>query len=77
MPGAPPAPTALEGIDVADTIGRLGVPFEALSRMLRRFASGGAGTVEDARRALQQGDAGALAGHAHALAGAAGNLGAT
>jgi signal transduction histidine kinase/DNA-binding response OmpR family regulator len=70
------APVALEGIDVAGTLDRLGITFESLRRMLLRFAEGGAKTSAEARRALEDGDTSALARHAHALAGAAGNLGA-
>jgi CheY-like chemotaxis protein len=70
------APCHLDGIDVEDTLTRLGVSFETLRRMLLRFAEDGATTAAEARQALAQGDLRAAARHAHALAGAAGNLGA-
>jgi signal transduction histidine kinase/CheY-like chemotaxis protein/HPt (histidine-containing phosphotransfer) domain-containing protein len=68
--------TSLDGIDVPATLARLGISFDTLRRMLIRFADGGARTAADARRAFEQGDTAGVARHAHALAGAAGNLGA-
>jgi two-component system sensor histidine kinase/response regulator len=67
---------ALEGINVAGALARLGIGAEALRRMLIRFADGQRATVADLRAAVDAGDAGAAAKAAHALAGAAGNLGA-
>lgn len=66
----------LDGIDVAGTVRRLGIPFETLRPMLIRFADGQRKTVEDLRAAVAAGDCAAARRHAHALAGAAGNLGA-
>ncbi len=67
---------ALPGIDVEGALSRLGLGFDALKRMLIRFADGAGKTVSDLRAAADAGDAVAAARHAHALAGAAGNLGA-
>jgi signal transduction histidine kinase/DNA-binding response OmpR family regulator/HPt (histidine-containing phosphotransfer) domain-containing protein len=67
---------ALEGINVSGALARLGIGFQALQRMLIRFADGQSKTVTDLRAAVDGGDADAAARHAHALAGAAGNLGA-
>jgi two-component system, sensor histidine kinase and response regulator len=73
----PPAETkTLEGINVTGALARLGIGFEALQRMLIRFADGQSKTVADLRTAVEAGDAEGAARHAHALAGAAGNLGA-
>jgi two-component system sensor histidine kinase/response regulator len=69
-------PVALDGVDVEGTLTRLGVSFETLRRMLLRFADDGARTTAEARTALAQGDTAVAARHAHALAGASGNLGA-
>jgi len=75
-PHAPEPTPALEGIDVPGTLARLGLGFESLERMLIRFAEGQQQTVTDLSAAVTAGDAGAASRHAHALAGAAGNLGA-
>jgi signal transduction histidine kinase/DNA-binding response OmpR family regulator/HPt (histidine-containing phosphotransfer) domain-containing protein len=73
---APPAHPALEGIDVDGALARLGLGFDALQRMLLRFADGQRATVAALRAAADAGDLDAAARSAHALAGAAGNLGA-
>jgi HPt (histidine-containing phosphotransfer) domain-containing protein len=69
------APT-LEGIDVRGALERLGIDFPSLGRMLVRFASGQRATLAALRDAVAAGDAAGAARHAHAIAGAAGNLGA-
>ena len=73
---APPAHPALDGIDVDGTLARLGLGFDALQRLLLRFADGQRATVAALRAAADTGDLDAAARSAHALAGAAGNLGA-
>jgi HPt (histidine-containing phosphotransfer) domain-containing protein len=79
-PPAPPAlagaPPELEGINVRETLARLGLGFEPLRRMLVRFADGQGKTLEDLRAAVEAGDSMGAARHAHAIAGAAGSLGA-
>jgi signal transduction histidine kinase/DNA-binding response OmpR family regulator/HPt (histidine-containing phosphotransfer) domain-containing protein len=78
-PVADPAPASvpqLEGIDVAGALKRLGIGFETLQRMLVRFADGQVKTVDELRAAIGAGDTDRAAKAAHALAGAAGNLGA-
>src|SRR5262249_27032699 len=65
----------LAGINVDETVRRLGIPFESLRPMFIRFADGQRKTLEDLRAAVNTGDCLAARGHAHALAGAAGNLG--
>jgi two-component system sensor histidine kinase/response regulator len=72
---ASPPPT-LDGINVADALERLGVGADALRRLLIRFADGQGKTLADLRAAVDAGDADDAAKAAHALAGAAGNLGA-
>jgi two-component system sensor histidine kinase/response regulator len=67
---------AVAGIDLAGAVRRLGIPFEQLRPVLFRFADGQRQTVEKLRAALAATDAGQARQHAHALAGAAGNLGA-
>jgi two-component system, sensor histidine kinase and response regulator len=66
----------LEGIDVAGTLGRLGIERVAFERLLRRFAEGQSHTLNALREAVASNDADEAARHAHAIAGAAGNLGA-
>jgi two-component system sensor histidine kinase/response regulator len=74
---APPeAGPTLEGIDGDGTVRRLGIDRATLERMLLRFATGKQGMLEPLRAAVHAGDAAAAARHAHAIAGAAGNLGA-
>jgi HPt (histidine-containing phosphotransfer) domain-containing protein len=75
-PAAGAPPLTLEGVNVAGALARLGIGAEALQRMLIRFADGQAKTVADLRAAVDAGDTDAAAKAAHALAGAAGNLGA-
>jgi CheY-like chemotaxis protein/HPt (histidine-containing phosphotransfer) domain-containing protein len=66
----------LEGIDLVGTIRRLGTPFATLRPMYLRFADEQRKTLETLRSAVAAGDADATRRHAHAIAGAAGNLGA-
>jgi two-component system, sensor histidine kinase and response regulator len=66
----------LEGIDLAETVRRLAIPFERLRPVLLRFADGQRQTLEELRTAVAANDASAARHHSHALAGAAGNLGA-
>ena len=78
---ANPAPSidtlsGLEGIDVTGTLQRLGIDRASLERMLLRFADGQGPMLDALRAAVAAGDAAAAARHAHAIAGAAGNLGA-
>jgi PAS domain S-box-containing protein len=70
------SPPMLEGIDVAGSLTRLGLEFEALRRMLVRFADGQQATFDALRAAVAAVDCDAAARHAHAIAGASGNLGA-
>jgi signal transduction histidine kinase/CheY-like chemotaxis protein len=69
-------PAALEGIDVEDTLRRLGLEFSSLRRMLIRFADGQGKTLDELRAAVAAHDPASAARQAHAIAGAAGNLGA-
>ncbi len=76
-----PAPQAedlpeISGIDLATTVKRLGIPFASLKPMYLRFADGQRKTLDDLKAAVAAGDADAARHHAHAIAGAAGNLGA-
>jgi PAS domain S-box-containing protein len=66
----------LPGIDLAGAIRRLGIPFERLRPVLFRFADGQQETLESLRSAVSGNNAPDARRHAHALAGAAGNLGA-
>ena len=82
--GSPSPPTvgivadvgAVEGIDVAGSLHRLGLEFGTFKRMLVRFADSQGATLDALRAAVAAGDAAAAARHAHAIAGASGNLGA-
>jgi signal transduction histidine kinase/DNA-binding response OmpR family regulator/HPt (histidine-containing phosphotransfer) domain-containing protein len=69
-------PSGLDGIDVAGTLRRLGISFDSLRAMLLRFAEGERGTLDALRGAVASGEDAAASHHAHAIAGAAGNLGA-
>ena len=69
-------PLALDGINVSGALSRLGIGADALQRMLIRFADGQAATVRDIRASVDAHDTDGAARAAHALAGAAGNLGA-
>jgi two-component system sensor histidine kinase/response regulator len=89
-PSAPPEPQVpspdprmqsgdgltLDGIDVAGSLERLGLDFETFRRMLVRFGDGQPAVLEALRGAVASRDAAAAARHAHAIAGASGNLGA-
>ena len=66
----------LPGIDLAGAIRRLGLPFEKLRPVLFRFADGQRETLERLRSSVAENKASDTRHHAHALAGAAGNLGA-
>ena len=66
----------LEGLNLTGAVTRLGIGFDALRRLLVRFADGQARTVTELGAAVEGGDTTAAARHAHAIAGAAGNLGA-
>jgi two-component system sensor histidine kinase/response regulator len=66
----------LDGIDVAGSLKRLGLEFESFQRMLIRFADGQSATLDTLRAAVAGSDSAAVARHAHAIAGASGNLGA-
>jgi PAS domain S-box-containing protein len=69
-------PSKLEGLNVEGAIRRLGISFETLQPMYCRFADGQRKTLDLLRGAVAAGDAKAARQHSHALAGAAGNLGA-
>ena len=64
------------GIDVAGALRRLGLDYETFKRMLVRFADTQGPTLDALRSAVAVGDTAAAARHAHAIAGASGNLGA-
>jgi HPt (histidine-containing phosphotransfer) domain-containing protein len=61
---------------VTGTLERLGIDRATFDRMLIRFADGQGPTLDALRAAVRANDAAAVARHAHAIAGAAGNLGA-
>ena len=75
-PLPPPPVSGLEGLDIPATVRRLGLPFDRLLPMFLRFADGLPKMLADIQTAVATGDAGSVAKTAHALAGAAGNLGA-
>jgi signal transduction histidine kinase/DNA-binding response OmpR family regulator/HPt (histidine-containing phosphotransfer) domain-containing protein len=74
---AEPVRSALDGIDVTSAMDRLGISFDTLRRLLVRFGTDGPTTMASARQAVEKADWRAATLHAHSLAGAAGNLGAT
>jgi two-component system sensor histidine kinase/response regulator len=67
---------SLPGIDIAGSVKRLGIPFERLRPLLLRFADGQQKLLEKLRVAVAVADLAETHHQAHALAGAAGNLGA-
>jgi two-component system sensor histidine kinase/response regulator len=71
------APVLLEGIDVAGAVSRLGIPFERLKYLMLRFADSQQETLKKLQAAADAGDVSEARLQAHALAGAAGNLGAS
>jgi signal transduction histidine kinase/CheY-like chemotaxis protein/HPt (histidine-containing phosphotransfer) domain-containing protein len=70
------AAVTLEGVDVDGTLKRLEINRQSLERMLLVFAEGLHEPMEALREAVAAGDGDAAGRHAHAIAGAAGNLGA-
>jgi signal transduction histidine kinase/CheY-like chemotaxis protein/HPt (histidine-containing phosphotransfer) domain-containing protein len=70
------ASAPIDGIDVSATLQRLGIDRQTLERLLLRFADGQPETLGALRAAVAGGDTALAARHAHAIAGAAGNLGA-
>jgi two-component system, sensor histidine kinase and response regulator len=75
IPFTEPEPV-LEGIDVRGTLRRLEIDRASLERILLRFGDGQRETLDALRTAVRTGDGARAARHAHAIAGAAGNLGA-
>lgn len=63
------------GVDISDTIRRLGIDFESLLPLYRRFHRTISGQVDAIRKAVEAGDRDQSSREAHALAGASGNLG--
>jgi two-component system, sensor histidine kinase and response regulator len=68
--------SVLEGIDVSGTLQRLGIDRASLERMLLRFADGQRELLDALRAAVVGSDSAMATRHAHAIAGASGNLGA-
>jgi PAS domain S-box-containing protein len=66
----------LDGIDVAGSLERLGLDLDTFRRMLLRFGEGQPAVLDALRAAVASADGAAAARHAHAIAGASGNLGA-
>jgi HPt (histidine-containing phosphotransfer) domain-containing protein len=66
----------VEGVDIAGSLRRLGLEYDTFRRMLVKFADGQGPTLDALRSAVAAGDGAAAARHAHAIAGASGNLGA-
>lgn len=67
---------ALDGLNLAGAMARLGLEFASLRKMLIRFADGQKQTLDELAAAVRSADHSAVARLAHAIAGAAGNLGA-
>lgn len=70
-----PALPSTPGVDIVDTIRRLGIDFESLLPLYRRFHRTIAGQVDAIRKAVEAGNRDQSSREAHALAGASGNLG--
>ena len=69
-------PRELPGIDLADGLGHLAGKEAAYIRLLERFPESQAGTADDIRRSIVEGDLATATRHAHSLKAVAGNLGA-
>lgn len=65
----------LPGVDIADTIKRLGIPRRDLMPLYQRFHKGFARQLDGLRAAVESQDLDQVAREAHAISGAAGNLG--
>ena len=65
------------GVDIADTMQRLGLPWTSVKKMLLRFADGQPGIRDELRVAIDTEDWEPARRHAHSIAGASGNLGAS
>lgn len=66
----------LEGVDIAGTMERLGLPWNSVKKMLLRFADGQPEIRDELRAAIDAEDWETARRHAHSIAGASGNLGA-
>ncbi|MBI1736943.1 MAG: response regulator [Candidatus Rokubacteria bacterium] len=79
VPVETPAAAGVElaGIDIAGTVRRLGVDVPTLIDLLRGFAPDATAALAALERAAAAGDRAGMRRHAHTLAGAAGNVGAT
>src|SRR5262249_25976061 len=64
----------LAGIDVENTVHRLGIPFASLRPMYLRFLDGQRPIVEQLEAAAKSGNGAEVLRQAHALSGASGNL---
>ena len=65
---------ALEGVDVAGGMKRLGLPWTAYRKLLVRFAASTVPVLDELRRAVAAGDGEASRRHAHSIAGSGGNV---
>lgn len=66
----------LYGIDIQETLARLGISEQGYLRLLKRFAAGHQQLMDDLWAAIVKKDRSTAERHAHSIAGAAGNLGA-
>ena len=67
--------SSLPGVDIADTEKRLGIPKRDLLPLYLRFHRGFARQLEGLQNAVETADSDRIAKEAHAISGAAGNLG--
>ncbi len=70
-------PEAIEGLDMADGLGRILGNKKLYASLLRKFVSGFSGTVDQLRAALAAGDWETATRHAHTVKGSGAMLGAT
>jgi signal transduction histidine kinase/DNA-binding response OmpR family regulator len=70
-------PDAIEGLDMADGLGRILGNKKLYASLLRKFVSGFSGTVDQLRAALAAGDWETATRHAHTVKGSGAMLGAT
>ena len=67
----------IAGVDVANTMERLGLPWQSVTKMLLKFAAGQPGIRDDLRAAIDAEEWEPARRHAHSIAGSSGNLGAS
>lgn len=69
-------PPELDGIDVQETLSRLGLKWKSIKKLILKFGDGQPALLKQLRDSMDAKDQDAAQRHAHSIAGASGNLGA-